>query len=152
MNFFKENIQRISQEIAEKNNLLLIDLIIRGNPNSQVIEIFIDGDSDITADDCATISREIESELEKQSLVSEKYRLDVSSPGVERPLKYLRQYKKHIGRKFDLTFKKDNEVKKITAGLNKIEGDELFFLLNNNQEELINFKDIVKAKVIISFS
>lgn len=152
MNFFKENIQRISQEIAEKNNLLLIDLIIRGNPNSQVIEIFIDGDSDITAEDCARVSRKIESELENQSLVSEKYRLDVSSPGVERPLIYLRQYKKHIGRKFDLTFKKDNEVKKITAGLKRIEGDELFFLLKNNQEELINFKDIVKAKVIISFS
>lgn len=152
MNFLEKNIRRISQEIAEKNNFFLIDLIVRGTKSSQVIEIFIDGETDVSADDCAKISREIGSELEQQSLVSEQYRLDVSSPGVDRPLKYLSQYNKHKGRKFELSFRKDDEVKKVKAKLNKIEGDNLFFLLNNNQEELIKFKDIVKAKVLISFS
>ncbi len=152
MNLLKENISRISEEIVGKNNFLLIDIIIRGNKTSPVIEIYIDGDSDISADDCVKISREIETELEQQSLVSGKYRLDVSSPGADRPLKFLRQYYKHKGRKFDLTFKKDDRVVETTAKLDNIEGDNLFFLLNNGQEELIKFKDIVKAKVIISFS
>ena len=76
----------------------------------------------------------------------------MSSPGTERPLKFIQQFYKHVNRKFELNYKQESETKKVTARLIEVNNEMLKFLLNNNEEITLNFKDILKAKVIISFS
>ena len=98
-----ENIREIVQQAVEEDNLLLIDFILRGSESSRVIEVFIDGEKNISADECAIISREISRQIDEKSLLKT-YRLDVSSPGVERPLIYLKQFPKHINRLFEIEF------------------------------------------------
>ncbi len=61
--------------------------------------VLIDGDEGVNIDHCAQISRKISAELEEKEVMDGAYRLEVSSPGVEFPLKYQRQFPKHIGRK-----------------------------------------------------
>ncbi|MFN8294180.1 MAG: hypothetical protein U0T72_10680 [Chitinophagales bacterium] len=61
------------------------------------IEVFLDTDSGIGIDQCATISRQLEKNLDESGLVPENYVLEVSSPGMSNPLKVLRQFKKKIG-------------------------------------------------------
>ena len=151
MNQLKENIQEIVQGIVEKNGYFLIDLIFRGSETNRVFEIFIDGENNITAEDCAKISREINSILSEHELIDFSYRLDVSSPGVERPLKFLKQFPKHLNRKFEVSFNQNEEIKKLTGKLLKVEGDFLLFLTKNG-EEMVNFNNILNAKVLISFS
>jgi len=151
MNQLKENIQEIVQGIVEKNGYFLIDLIFRGSETNRVFEIFIDGENNITAEDCAKISREINSILSEHELIDFSYRLDVSSPGVERPLKFLKQFPKHLNRKFEVSFNQNEEIKKLTGKLLKVEGDYLLFLTKNG-EEMVNFNNILNAKVLISFS
>ena len=80
-----------------------------------------------------------------------KYRLDVSSPGTDKPLKFLSQFPKHINRKFEVSYTSNDETKKLSGKLIKVEGDTLVFLSNQN-EISINFNNIKKAKVIVSFS
>jgi len=150
MNSFRKNIENITEEILEKSEFFLIDIVIRGNENDRVIELFIDGEENITAKDCSEISREIMEVLDENKIIPSAYRLDISSPGIDRPLRYLKQYPKHLNRKFDLTFKLAGEKKQITGVLKKIEEDELTFL--SNQEVTVRFKDIIKAKVLVSFS
>jgi len=150
MNSFRKNIENITEEILEKSEFFLIDIVIRGNENDRVIELFIDGEENITAKDCSEISREIMEVLDENKIIPSAYRLDISSPGIDRPLRYLKQYPKHLNRKFDLTFKLAEEKKQITGVLKKIEEDELTFL--SNQEVTVRFKDIIKAKVLVSFS
>lgn len=137
------------EEIIASEGFLLIDFVIRGDDKLRVIEIFIDGESAVTADDCMRVSRLIEKAIDSESLFKN-YRLDVSSPGVDRPLKYLVQYNKHINRKFDVSYKEDDKIKKVTGKLIRIDGNQLIFQ-EKNQEVKINFEDIVKAKVLISF-
>jgi len=150
MNSIEQNIFNAAKEISEKNNLFLLEILFRGTERNRVIEIFIDGEDNLSADDCARISREINKVIEEKGLLDSAYRLDVSTPGVDRPLKYLKQYKKHINRKFEVRYKSSDNKKSITGKLVKIEDDNLFFY--SGSEHVIKFGDIIKAKVLVSFS
>ncbi len=151
MNLREKNIEEISKKIIEDNKFFLIDFVVRGNPNNRVFEIFIDGEKNISADDCAKVSRDVNKAIEDNQLISSSYRLDVSSPGVDRPLIYLKQYNKHIGRKLEVSYAHNDSTKKIIGILKNIEADNLFFEVNK-QDLIINFNNIKKAKVILSFT
>jgi ribosome maturation factor RimP len=149
MNQNFENIREISQQVAEQNNLFLIDLIVRGTESSRVIEVYIDGEQNITADECASVSREISKQIDEKELLKS-YRLDVSSPGVDRPLIYLKQYPKHLNRLFEVEFSASGEPSIFKGKLISIEDEVLTF--QSNKEIKIKFQDIVKAKVLVSFN
>jgi ribosome maturation factor RimP len=114
-----------------------------------VIEVFIDGEKNISAEDCALVSREITKQIDENDLVKS-YRLDVSSPGVERPLIYLKQFSKHINRIFEVEFNINDSSSKFKGKLISIEDELLTF--QANKEIKIKFKDIIKAKVLVSFN
>ncbi|MEJ2614917.1 MAG: hypothetical protein P8Z35_08165 [Ignavibacteriaceae bacterium] len=151
MNIFDEKIKVAVNSIVERNGFFLIDFVLRGNEKNRVIEIFIDGEKNISAEDCANISREINTEIETQNLIESNYRLDVSSPGIDRPLLYLKQYPKHVNRKFDISYNLNNENRKLTGKLIDVSGEDLTFL-SDNKQIIINFNNIKKAKVLASFS
>lgn len=150
MNSTEQNILNVAQKISKKNNLFLLEVLFRGNERNRVIEIFIDGEDNLSADECARISREINQVIEENELLSSAYRLDVSTPGVDRPLKYLKQYKKHINRKLEVRYKSGENKKNITGKLVKIEDDNLYFY--SGREQVIKFEDIIKAKALVSFT
>ncbi|MDR3626830.1 MAG: hypothetical protein P4L45_08345 [Ignavibacteriaceae bacterium] len=169
MNLLEENIKEIAEIAAQKCGFFLIDTLFRGKKGSRIIEIYIDGEQNVSADDCAKVSSEIDLQLDQFPDIGSNYRLDVSSPGVDRPLKFLKQYPKHINRKFDIDYKFGDETKEITAKLIRIDGEDLIFSnISARQagpskkhskppakeagETIINFNNIINAKVIISFS
>ncbi len=151
MNILEKNIYKIAEETAEKHGLFLVDLTFRGDRKRRIIEIYVDSEKKVTADDCALISRQIDEQLETLPELNSAYRLDVSSPGVDRPLKFLKQFPKNQNRKFEVSYKTEDGEKTLTAVLTAVEGDELHFLANK-QQTVINFNNIIKANVIISFS
>ena len=165
MNLFEENIKEIAEIAAEKCGFFLIDVLFRGKKGNRVIEIYIDGETNVSAEDCAKVSSEIDIQLENIPDIGSNYRLDVSSPGVDRPLKFLKQYPKHLNRKFDVAYMFGDETKKISGKLIRINGNDLIFYVNSNLskkqanmpdsstgETIINFNNIINAKVIVSFS
>jgi ribosome maturation factor RimP len=100
----------ITQEITrhfEGTDLFLVEVNVL--PNGK-IEIFADGTVNITIDQCAAISRHIEHYLESNGYVGEKYTLEVSSPGMDQPLKTARQYQKHTGKDVDVVLKNGNKI------------------------------------------
>ena len=151
MNLEEENINNVINEILKEKNFFLIDLIYRGNPKERIIEIYVDSEKNVTAEDLAEINRLINSRIEENNLIESQYRLDVSSPGTDKPLKFLAQFTKHINRKFEVSYILNDETNKLAGKLIKIEGDTLVFLSNQN-EISINFNNIKKAIVIVSFS
>jgi ribosome maturation factor RimP len=152
MNLSEQNIHDAAEQVAKENGFFLIDINLRGSAQSKVIEVFIDGESYISAEDCARVGRELNSVIQKDSLINSAFRLEVSSPGVDRPLKYLKQFPKHLNKTFEVTYKQsDVETGKIVGKLTAIEGDNLIFSVKN-RDLIINFDNIIKAKVQISFS
>lgn len=145
----KQQINNRIEEIVKAHGFILVDVILRGDNHLRIIEVFIDGEKGITALDCANVSRVLNEIIELENLVGSNYRLDVSSPGIERPLKFLIQYNKHINRKFEVKYI-DGVEKSLTAKLIRIEGDDLFFAVKNDEYK-IKFGEITEAKVLISF-
>ncbi len=152
MNFFDKNIHDLVEQIVLTSGFFLVDLIIRGEKKNRVVEVYIDSETNVSAEDCAAISREIDKKFEEENVFGSGYRLEVSSPGVNRPLKYLKQFPKHIHRKFDIAYRDSESVRKFSGTLKSVDGNHLVFLKNNREEIRIDFPDIIKAKVIISFS
>lgn len=151
MNPIEKKILQICDEVTRENGVMLIDVVFRGQGNSRVIEVFIDDEKNLNVEKCADVSRKIVSVLNKEEDLDFNFRLDVSSPGVDRPLKFLRQYSKHIGRQFEVHFIDENDVDKNFLGkLKEVDGEDLIFVTGKNEIKL-NFNKITKAKVKISF-
>jgi ribosome maturation factor RimP len=84
----------------EHENLYLIEVKVL--PGFKV-QVFVDGDENITINQCASISRQLEAYLDEGDLVPDNYTLEVSSPGMTSPLLLPRQYKKRLGRTLEVT-------------------------------------------------
>lgn len=151
MSKLDENIKEIVEKVVEEHGFFLIDLTLRGTEQKKVIEVFMDSAHDVSANDCAYVSREIDSQLKILMAKHPDFRLDVSSPGVDRPLKLLDQYPKNINRKFDVVYLSGEETKKLSGKLAAVDGKHLTFI-SNNKEVIINFNNIITAKVLVSFS
>lgn len=90
-----ESLIRSAFEEGRCGEYYIVDLVVAPNHH---IGVFIDGDEGVSLDTCTQISRILEAILDEEPSLGGIYELEVSSPGVSRPLKFLRQYLKHIGR------------------------------------------------------
>lgn len=115
----KEKITEWLQPMLDERNLYLVEVKIAGRGK---VEIYVDSDEGITISQCAEVSRFIEKHLDGSGLVSDDYTLDVSSPGIDNPLRIPRQYKKRIGRTLEIvkTDGTDLEAKLVSADDEKI--------------------------------
>ena len=120
---------------------------------SKKVEVFVDSDSSLTLDKCRQISRFLEKHIDEHGWLGEKYTLEVSSPGITRPLQFPRQYIKNIGRK--VGEKKTGQL--VAADVQSITIEEKLRIKEGKkkktviQQAVIPLKDIKKTIVKISF-
>jgi len=145
----QSEISQKTQDAIEQLGYLLIDIDYRGDERNLILEIYIDNEEGILTSDCVEVSRVCGDLIEEENLIESKYRLDVSSPGIDRPLKYIQQYKKNINRFFELEF--ENQVAEKFEGKLLEINDELLKFEINKQTEEVNFKNIKSAKVLVRF-
>mgnify|MGYP006425303935 FL=1 len=93
-----ESIRALTDEVLRGTSWFIVDLTVRGHKGTRVVELYVDGDEGIGHDDLATISRELGFLLDVEDVVAGGYKLNVSSPGIKRPLTHKRQYPKNVGR------------------------------------------------------
>ncbi len=116
--------------------------------SKKTIEIILDADEGLTLEKCQRISRYIENYLDTELPMGDDYTIEVSSPGVARPLMYQRQYPKHIGRTLQITCHAEKlNLEPNTEGVSpnqegvKIEGKLLSL---DNQQITLEFEEIRK--------
>lgn len=93
-----EQLAAIIDPILQGFGLELVDLEYKHEGRDWFLRIFIDKPGGVTLDDCAEASREVGAVLEVEDLIRTAYRLEVSSPGLDRPLKKLEDYGRFAGR------------------------------------------------------
>lgn len=94
----REDLNRLIRPAVEAMGFEFVGLEYQSNPKNRMIRIFIDRDPDgISVDDCADVSGEISALLDVEDPVSGQYSLEVSSPGIERPLFEPAHYRQFIG-------------------------------------------------------
>ena len=152
----KEKIGDLVRDCIDNPHTFLVEVDVKGNPNNQKLQVFIDGDQLVDIDECSRISRKLSGILEEQDLIDGRYTIEVSSPGVSKSLKLIRQYPKHIGREFEIV-KKDKS--KLTGELKDVVEEDIILSIpvgkskkdSSNQEYNINISEIDSAKVLIRF-
>ena len=134
--------------IDEFPELFLVDLIVKGVSGKQFVLVLIDSEVGLSIEMCSLISRKLLSKIEEKSLIEGAFNLEVSSPGIDRPISLPRQFKKNIGRKLEIETL-DGET--FEGKLKKIE-DQKIALYLRERVEIIFLDKIKKAKVLISFN
>jgi ribosome maturation factor RimP len=151
-----DNLTEVIHSIAEdrfKEEDLSHCFIVEIVKTGKKLEVFMDGDEGISFKDCQRFSRAIEAYLDESKTLGDNYTLNVSSPGVDRPLRYYRQYPKHIGRKLEVKMT-DDEV--IVGKLKALSEESITIETPKTKkieakEHTIKFENIKNSKVLISF-
>ncbi|MCH2490178.1 MAG: ribosome assembly cofactor RimP [Flavobacteriales bacterium] len=146
----------LEQALADNPSLFLIDVSISENNQIRVI---IDGDNGVTVEDCIAVSRAIEHNLDREA---EDFSLEVMSAGVSEPLTLPRQYKKNVGRKLKV---KTEAGETIEGELTQSDEDTVTLQwkarepkpvgkgkVTVQKEAVLPYKEIVEAKVMITFN
>ena len=95
----QKQVETLILPILEEFGYELVDLQYRKEGQGMALCLFIDKPGGITLDDCVTVSREVEAILEIEDPIRSAYRLEVSSPGLDRPLKKPADFARFAGRR-----------------------------------------------------
>lgn len=143
----------VEEKIADREDLFIVSIDVI---NNKIVEILVDGDQGISIDDCVKISRHVGFHLEEEEVFDNAYRLEVSSPGVDKPLKLLRQFIKNIGRNVRVLL---NDGKTMEGKLLDANEENIYIEYKKKEkgkkaevlQETIPFSGIKETKVLISF-
>lgn len=97
-----KRLSALIEPLVAREGAELVDLEVAGSRRRPVVRAFVDRPGGIGVDDCARLSRLLETELETVGAVPETYVLEVSSPGMDRPLRERRHYERAIGREIEV--------------------------------------------------
>lgn len=151
----REKVEKLLEEAFEENkSLFLIELNI---DNSNHISVVIDGDQGVSVNDCIAVSRKVEHGLDREET---DFSLEVTSSGLSQPLRFLRQYKKNIGRKLTVV----TSDQRIEGELVAVEDDRITLRWKAREpkpvgkgkhtvekEAVLALEEITEAKVKITF-
>lgn len=115
---------------------------------SSLLRVYIDKENGITVDDCSKVSRQVSAMLDVEDPIQGRYTLEVSSPGVDRPLFEIAHFQKFIGNKVKIrVYAPINNQRNFVGKLSRVEGTNIHLLVDEN-EVVVPFSDIEKAKLI----
>jgi ribosome maturation factor RimP len=93
-----EQVVGFVQPILDSMQLELVEIEFARMGKDAVLRLFIDKEGGVTLDDCAGVSRELSAILDVEEVITVNYTLEVSSPGLDRPLKKIQDYERYAGR------------------------------------------------------
>ncbi len=127
----------------------LIDIEWQRGPAGEVLRIFIDKPGGVGLDDCARASEAVSRSLEELDLIKSAYSLEVSSPGVERPLKKPKDWQCFIGERIEVkTIKQPDKKRRRFRGILKAASDEDFELEVDGCRLVFKYSEVKKAHLL----
>ncbi|MBN1405912.1 MAG: ribosome maturation factor RimP [Candidatus Omnitrophica bacterium] len=100
-----ETIKQLIKPVLERYNAQLADVNFYRSPGRSILRILVDKEPGISMDECAAINRELGEFLDKNETIAGPYLLEVSSPGMDRPLKVKKDFEKIVGEDISLTMR-----------------------------------------------
>lgn len=158
-----QKIEALVSEVAAREGVKVYDVEFAGGAQGRTLRVFIDKDKGIGIEDCANVSRGLNAALDEQLdlIPGGQYNLEVSSPGLERPLKKLWHFEAAVGKKiwiktsqaleaFGCQNPKIKNAKQITEVLSSVEDVNLKFQI---EDEVISvpWQSVEKAKMVFDF-
>lgn len=146
--------QQLTDIIQEPVNALGFELVgieyIRGR--YAILRVYIDSENGISVDDCADVSRQISAVLDVEDPIKDAYNLEVSSPGMERPLFTLEHYQRFVGEEITVSLRIPVANRRRWQGKIKSIDNEMIILTVDDNDETFAFSNIQKANIVPNFN
>ncbi len=149
----EQRIESLVEEHLKKDETDLVDVeFVKEGPN-HYLRIYIDKPSGVTIEDCEGVSRYLDEQLDQHDeWIQVAYYLEVSSPGLDRPLKKAKDYLRNIGKPVEVKLYQNlNGTKLIQGTLKEYQDDTLTLILENQEELMLEHKQIALVKPAIIF-
>jgi ribosome maturation factor RimP len=116
----------------------------------KVFRIYIDNEKGVTLDDCSRVSHQVSAMMDVEVPLQGRYTLEVSSPGVDRPLFEIKHYQKYIGCRVKLKLTAAiNQRRQYKGILQRVEGENIHILVDDSEKEVVlPFSAIEKGNLV----
>jgi ribosome maturation factor RimP len=152
----REDIEKRSEElllpIIEANNFELVDIEYVKEGSSKYLRAYIDKEGGITIDDCVMVSRVFNEILDAEDYIDESYILEVSSPGLGRPLKKDKDFNRNIGKDVEVRlYRALNRKKEYEGTLKAYDSETITLVMEDDSELCLERSNIALVRLALDF-
>lgn len=147
---YESKTEELIQPLVDEKGFELVDVEFVKEGSEWYLRVYIDKDGGISVNDCEEISRAFNEILDREDYISEQYIFEVSSPGLTRPLKKEKDYKRSIGKLVDVKlYKPVDKAKEYTGVLSAFDENTVTLECDNGDPYTLDRKNI--AKISLAF-
>lgn len=143
-----ERVRELVAPIIAEEGCELVDTEITHDMGSKILRIYIDKNGGVKVGDCTRVSHAVEDLLEVEEVVSGRYNLEISSPGLNRPLRKREHFLKVVGQTIDVTTKEKLDGRRNYKGLLKSVDSNVLVMEIDRQEFRVPLEKLAKAKLV----
>jgi ribosome maturation factor RimP len=154
-----EKVREIASRVAADRGLEIFDVQFRREAPGMVLRIQIDrpgpaasAEDSVSVDDCAQVSRELSAILDVEDVVPSAYTLEVSSPGLDRPLRHADDYRRFAGRLAKIVMREKVDGQGFYRGkLAGVDGTDVLIEADDRQTHRVPLAAITRANLEVEF-
>ena len=148
-----DRIDNIAALAAEENGVEFVHSEIVGSKRNKTVRIYIDKPGGVTLEDCSTVSHAIENVIDADDFIPSPYVLEISSPGLERPLFSIADFEKFTGKRAKVKTREPiNGQATFNGRIAVVEGSEIIFEDKTNGTVRIPFEKVAKANLRVDLA
>lgn len=145
---YEAKTEQLIQPLIDANNFELVDVEFVKEGSDWYLRVYIDKDGGITVDDCELVSRAFNEILDREDYISEQYIFEVSSPGLMRPLKKEKDYKRSVGKLIDIKlYKPVDKCKEFTGVLDSYDKDTVTIKMDDDTQKTFDRSNLAMIRL-----
>lgn len=145
-----ERLTEFADSLLPAMGLELFDIQFRREGHGWVLRLIVDKEEGVTLDDCSQVSRETSDFLDVEDLIDHPYHLEVSSPGLERPLRSLEDCRRHLGKRARFKLKEEVDSQRLIVGdLQAVENEEIYVVSQAGKSHRLEWANVKKARLTL---
>lgn len=142
-----DRVRALTEEVIAGTSYFLVDVEVRGHKGTRVVEVYIDSKENFGHDDLAVVSKEVGFLLDVEDVVDGSYKLELSSPGIKRPLKMPQQYQKNVGRTLRVRYTNNGDEEIVVGDLMDADDNEVELELSSGERLQLPYQSITQARI-----
>ncbi len=149
---YEQKPEKLLEPILEANHFELVDVEYVKEGGSWYLRAYIDKPGGITVDDCEIVNRALGDLLDEHDFIEESYILEVSSPGLGRPLKKERDFARSLGEEVEIrTYRMVNKQKEFRGILKAYDKDTVTIETEEEEEQIFERENIALIRLAFDF-
>ena len=149
---YEKRVEAYLMPVMEKNQCELVDVEYVKEAGTWYLRAYIDKEGGFTVDDCELVSRQLGEWLDREDFIDDSYILEVSSPGLGRPLKKEKDFKRSLGEQVEVRlYRAVDRQKEFTGALAAYDEDTVTLRFEDGTETSFEKKDIALIRLAFDF-